>query len=439
MDSSFSSNDTPKQSSHDNRVHPAVIATISTIVGLVVGALGVYGLIKLIEKPCNCPKGSTSVDLQNLKGLELVDLGFLKLESDSKNLIYSPLSIRYGLSLLSAGAKGETKEEITKLLTEAQLPRYQNVPDSLSLANAVFVRDTFKDAVLPKYTQIVKDDYNGEILYDDFASSHNMNSWVDKKTFGLIDQIGVTPNMNTQIVLANALAIQMDWKHGFDAHDTLGETFYLADGSEMQATTMYQETNASDIRYFTDESTTAISLPLDSTDSNVDLEFVAIMPSGNLDEYTKGVNYSVLSSVIDQMMPANEQKGGVIIRIPKFKFDYKLNFKDDLESLGIKTAFNERTADFSELASEPLYVGEASHNANIDFSEEGIKAAAVTSFGLNAKSSEDEANPVIININRPFLFIIRDTKNSTNWFTGTVYQPNLWDDDAASYGWYREN
>ncbi|MBR2544142.1 hypothetical protein IKF04_02485 [Candidatus Saccharibacteria bacterium] len=435
MDSSFSPDDTPKQSSHDNRVHPAVIATISTIVGLVVGALGVYGLIKLIEKPCNCPKGSTSVDLQNLKGLELVDLGFLKLESDSKNLIYSPLSIRYGLSLLGAGAKGETKDEITKLLTEAQLPQYQNVPDNLSLANAVFVRDAFKNAVLPKYTQIIKDDYNGEIIYDNFASSHNMDSWVDKKTFGLIDQIGVAPTINTQMILANALAIQMDWEHKFDTNDTYGRTFLLADGSEMQATTMYQETNAGDVRYFTDESTTAISLPLDSTDGNVDLEFIAIMPSGDLGEYTKNVNYSILNSVIDQMTPANEQKGGVIIHIPKFKFDYKLDFENDLKSLGIETAFDERTADFSEMATEPLYVGEASHNANIDFSEDGIKAAAVTSFGLklNSAENEDEVDPVVVNIDHPFLFIIRDAKNSTNWFTGTVYRPNLWEDDAASY------
>ena len=435
MDSSFSSNDTPKQSSHDNRVHPAVIATISTIVGLVVGALGVYGLIKLIEKPCNCPKGSTSVDLQNLKGLELVDLGFLKLESDSKNLIYSPLSIRYGLSLLSAGAKGETKEEITKLLTEAQLPQYQNVPDSLSLANAIFIRDTFENKVLPGYTEIVKDNYNGEVIYDSFSSNHNMNAWVSKKTFGLIDQIGITPNINTQMVLANTLAIQMGWEHNFNSNSTGGNVFYLADGSDMQATTMHQETNAGDVKYFINDSVTAISLPLDSNEDNVDLEFVAIMPSGNLDEYTKGVNYSALSSIIDQMTPANEQKGGVIIHIPKFKFDYKLDFENDLKSLGIETAFDERTADFSEMATEPLHVGEASHNANINFSEDGIKAAAITSFGLelNSAENEDEVDPVVVNIDHPFLFIIRDAKNSANWFTGTVYRPNLWEDDAASY------
>ena len=434
MDSNFSLNDVSEQPNHGTRVHPTIVATASVIIGLVVGALGAYGLIKLTEKPCSCPKSSTSVGLQNLEGLESVDLGFLKLESDSKNLIYSPLSIRYGLSLLGAGAKGETRDEITKLLTGAQLPQYQNIPDKLSLANAVFVRDAFKNAVLPKYTQIIKDDYNGEIIYDNFVSSRNMDSWVDKKTFGLIDQIGVAPTINTQMILANALAIQMDWEHRFDTNDTYGRTFHLADGSEMQATTMYQETNAGDVRYFTDESTTAISLPLDSTDGNVDLEFIAVMPSGDLGEYTKNVNYSILNSVINQMTPASTQKDGVIIHIPRFKFDYRLDFENDLKSLGVEAAFDERTADFSELASEPLYVGEASHNANIDFSEDGVKAAAVTSFNLNAASAEGETHPVVIDINRPFLFIIRDAKNYTNWFTGTVYRPNLWEDDAASYG-----
>lgn len=435
MDSNFSLNDVSEQPDHGTRVHPTIVATASVIIGLVVGALGAYGLIKLTEKPCSCPKSSTSVGLQNLESLESVDLGFLKLESDSKNLIYSPLSIRYGLSLLGAGAKGETRDEITKLLTGAQLPQYQNIPDKLSLANAVFVRDTFKNAVLPKYTQIIKDDYNGEIIYDNFVSSRNMDSWVDKKTFGLIDQIGVTPTINTQMILANALAIQMDWRHQFGTNSTHSSSFYLNDGSEIEATTMYQETDASDVKYLIDDTTTAISLPLDSTTDDVDLEFIAIMPSGDLDEYIKKVNYSDLSSVVDQMTPINPQKDSAVISIPKFKFDYALDFTNDLMSLGVKTAFNEHTADFSGMATEPLYVSAAAHNADIDFSEDGIKAAAITAFSLDANSAEDEdeKHPVVININRPFLFIIRDTKNMANWFIGTVYQPNLWKDDASSY------
>lgn len=435
MDNNNFSSDTSSQSNTNKGAHPAVIATISAVIGLIVGALGVYGLIKLMEKPCNCPEGPNSVGRQNYEGSDPIELGFLKLESDSKNLIYSPLSIRYGLSLLSAGAKGETKNEIDSLLTNAKLPQYQNISDKLSLANAVFVRDSFKSKVLPEYTQTIQNDYSGEVIYDSFSSSRNMDAWVDKKTFGLIDQIGINPTPDTQMVLANALAIQMDWKHRFDTNSTYSNSFYLNDGSEIEATTMYQETDASDVKYLIDDTTTAISLPLDSTTDDVDLEFIAIMPSGDLNEYIKKVNYSDLSSVVDQMTPINPQKDSAVISIPKFKFNYALDFTNDLMSLGVKTAFNEHTADFSGMATEPLYVSAAAHNANIDFSEDGIKAAAITAFSLDVKSAEDEdeKHPIVINIDHPFLFVIRDTKNMANWFTGTVYRPNLWKDDASSY------
>ena len=45
-------------------------------------------------------------------GLEDFDLAFMKLESNEKNLIYSPLSIKYALAMLSEGANGETQKQI---------------------------------------------------------------------------------------------------------------------------------------------------------------------------------------------------------------------------------------------------------------------------------------------------------------------------------------
>ena len=121
--------------------------------------------------------------------------------------------------------------------------------------------------------------------------------------------------------------------------------------------------------------------------------------------------------------------------MPKFKFDYQLKFKEDLQALGIQTAFNKKTADFSNMASYPLYVGQAIHKANIDFSEKGIKAAAVTAFAMMDATAmpEEEPQPIIIDIDHPFLFLIRDAANDTIWFTGAVYQPNLWADDAEAY------
>ncbi len=422
-----------ENTNNNHKKNPTITGVICAIVGLIVGAVGIFGLMKLLEKPlkceeCNCP--------QDISSSSDIDYAFLKLESSSENIIYSPLSIRNGLSLLRAGANGETKTEIDNVLGNTELPKYQNIPDKLSLANAVFVRDTFKEYILPTYASEVQDKLNSDLFYDAFASSENMDNWVNQKTFGLIDKIGFDSTPDLEMVLANALAIQMDWKHQFDEGDTSGKEFYKKDGSTIEATTMHQETSSEDIRYYKDKNTTAVSMPLDSETENTNLEFVAIMPSGDLDNYIKNIDQSNIDQIVNGFTPASEPKDGVIINVPKFNFEYELKFAEDLNALGVKTAFNKELADFSNMASKPLYVGRAIHKANIDFSEEGVKAAAITVFAMmDATALEDpyEPKPIVINIDHPFLFLIRDIDNGTIWFTGAVYQPNLWEDDKADY------
>ncbi len=434
MDNDISiNNTTPSIAPKTNgRVRPATAGAIGAVTGLIVGAAGIYGIIKMTEQPPVCPDCNCPSPVSQASGL---DYSFLKLEAPDSNIIYSPLSIKNGLTLLGAGANGKTKTEIENVLGNEEIPDYQDIQDKLSLANAVFVRDNFKDKVLSSYTESIQNNHSGEIFYDSFANTDNMDNWVKQKTFNLIDSIGIEVNPDLKMVLANALAIQMDWKHQFDAEDTFGKSFYLKDGSEIEATTMHIETNEEDIKYFIDDSDKAISLPLDSTSSDTNLEFVAIMPADNIDEAVINLDQNRINNVIDNMTPTSEPKDGVIINIPKFKFNYSLNFKEDLQKLGINSAFNANSADFSNMASEGLYVGQAVHNANIDFSEDGIKAAAITVFAMKETSAvEDEApKPVVINIDHPFLFLIRDANNGTIWFTGVVYQPNLWADDQAAY------
>jgi serpin B len=197
---------------------------------------------------------------------------------------------------------------------------------------------------------------------------------------------------------------------------------------------MHEETSYSSIGYYIDDSITVLQMPLKKTDAGAQLEFTAVMPSGDLGEHIKNVTLDELNSTLDNTISADATGAGVSISIPKFKFEYGLDFKNDLQSLGIQQAFTRGEADFSKMASQRLVVGQAIHKANIDFSEDGIKAAAVTAFSMaNDMAPLQENEPIEITINRPFFFVIRDKNNGTIWFTGAVYQPNLWENDAPSY------
>jgi len=410
------------------------------IIGLVVlGILfligGVFGVITLLKQKEEPPKPEPEPEPIEA-GIEVseFDLSFMKMEESKANMIYSPLSIKYGMSLLRDGADNETKEEIDDVLGNIKLTKYDNVKDVLSLANAVIIRTDFKDNVLPDYISGVEEKYNAEVFYDSLVDASAVDSWIDDKTFGLIKTSGVNINPDTKMVLANALAIQMDWARRFDGMSTYGRDFTKADGTVIEATTMVIEDSTEDIEYYVGDDVTVVSKNLKDYDGT-QLEFVAVMPEGDSSEYVQNVEPDDLNEVLSKTQEASTAKDGVILRIPKFKFDYQLQFIDDLKQLGIKSAF-ENTADFSKLdVNNELKIGDAVHKATIDFSEEGIKAAAITVFAMDEKSAfmEEEPQPIEININKPFIFIIRDKNTGENWFVGAVYEPNLWENDRAEY------
>ena len=45
----------------------------------------------------------------------------------------------------------------------------------------------------------------------------------------------------------------------------------------------------------------------------------------------------------------------------------------------------------------------------------------------------DETTVIYLKFDKPFMFIIRDKENDEVWFTGTVYEPILWDSVKGSY------
>jgi len=414
-----------------------LVAIVAVMVLLVGG--GVFAGIKLLKKDEEPEEPVVEpVDVAGEFAMK-----FLKLENGQKNVIYSPLSIKYGLSLLRDGAEGTTRSEIEEVLGEEGLTKYQNVEEKLSLANAVFIRDSFSPYVMETYKKAVVDKYNSELVLDGFQSATIIDNWVSDKTFGLIKEVGVKVDKTTEMVLVNALGIQMEWATKFNG-EARGQSFYKADGSEIEATTLaFDETKSENVAYYKDDNVTMATIDLEALEDGTQLEFVAVMPEGALEDYAETVSMQEVMEMEAKKTKASETKDGVNLYIPKFKFEHALDFMNDLKKLGVQSAFSREKANFSEMVKLAeikrtfgedynVYVSQAIHKANIDFSEEGIKAAAVTAFVMTMDASIGNVpRPVIINIDRPFLFMIIDKQTKETWFVGTVYEPNLWAEEEV--------
>lgn len=376
---------------------------------------------------------NTDIPVQITSEISEFPIDFLKLENQKQNMIYSPLSIKYALNMLNEGASGNTKKQIDNVIGEMQLTKYSNKDNILSLANTIYIRDDYKQYMKESYQNTLVQKYNAEVNYDNFENAQNVNQWIENKTMGIIKNMLQDNQMRmNRILLINALAIDMEWQTAFTPEKTHGEEFNLEDGSKMVATMMQRESKAEDVSYYKDTNMTAISMDLKQYD-DTQLEFIAIMPNENLSDYIKDIKMNDINQVIKKLKPASQANVGIEIKIPKFSFDYSLKLKQDLMSLGITDAFNSSLANFSNMADTDFHVSDALHKADIDFSEEGVKAAAVTVFAIKDNAMIREEEPEEIKFGRPFIYMIRDKKTDEIWFIGTVYQPNSWEKDKVDY------
>ncbi|OUM59771.1 Non-catalytic module family DOC2 [Piromyces sp. E2] len=377
------------------------------------------------------------------EGISDFDFSFLKMENNKENMLYSPLSIKYALQMLKEGASNNTLAEINKVLGNSKVSKYESIDKVLSLANGLFIRDTFYDYVKAKYINTLKEKYGAEVKKDEFNNAKNINQWIENKTLGIIKDMladGAVKNPDNLILLINALAIDMEWVTPFTDNDTTGRVFILDNGERMEATTMSSQDIKRDVlSYYIDDNINAFTMDLKKY-NGIQFEFMGIMPKDNLSSFIENVSKEQIDQIDENLISASEVPKGVKLLIPKFKFDYDLKLKENLMKLGVKDAFDFHNADFTKIADKEdeelnLFVSDALHKANIEFTEKGVKAAAVTVLVMGYPASMPQpTNPVIIPFYKPFMFIIRDKATKDIWFTGTVYKPNSWADDKNDYG-----
>ena len=106
----------------------------------------------------------------------------------------------------------------------------------------------------------------------------------------------------------------------------------------------------------------------------------------------------------------------IMLYLPRFKVENKFQLKSTLAALGMPKAFTE-TADFSGISNERIMISDVVHKTYITVDEDGTEAAAVTNIGMVTTSMPDYP---IVNVNRPFLMVIREKSTGVILFIGKM-------------------
>lgn len=198
-----------------------------------------------------------------------------------------------------------------------------------------------------------------------------------------------------------------------------------------------------DFSIYEDENVKAFAKDLKEYNGTT-LQYVAIMPEEELDAYINNITAEDINKIIGNLkeLKCENFKEGVITQIagyiPKFKFDYELNLIEDLNNMGVKDVFDKDKANLKGIIDDEAYIGKAVHKANIEFTQDGIKASAATlGGGMGAGDAFDyiydvPVEKINLNFDKPYMFIIRDKSTGEVWFVGTVYEPLSLEDEPET-------
>ncbi|XP_058412589.1 serpin B11-like isoform X2 [Diceros bicornis minor] len=279
------------------------------------------------------------------------------------NIFFSPLSLLYALSMILLGARGNSAEQIEKVL------HFNHTAESLK----------------PKFKGSSKCSQTGKIHSE------------LRVLFSQINQ----PDSTYTLSIANRL------------YGTKAMAFHQ---SKSVIVEMMYQTGTFKLAFIKEPQMQVLELPY----VNNKLSMIILLPVGtaNLEQIEKQLNVKTFH---EWTSSSHMMEREVEVHIPRFKLEIKYELNSLLKSLGMTDIFNQIKADLSGISPDKgLYLSKVIHKSYVDVNEEGTEAAAATGDSFVVKRLPIRAQFMA---NHPFLFFIRHIPTNMILFCGKLASP----------------
>ena len=377
-----------------------------------------------------------------------------------RNLALSPYSIQSALALAYAGAAGDTRAEMARVLhfpadnvplqaafadvrgaldtlaaksvalaQARSTPAQRTDPVEWHAANRLFGQPgyPFRDTFLA----LMADGFAAPLQFADFSRNYEaarltINDWVaaqtKQKILDLIPVGGIDDT--TRLVLVNALYLKAPWDIPFASALTSPQPFFPTPTTTLSVPTMSQ---TADLGYSAEEGLTVVTLDY----LGRDLQCVIVLPDAG--QTTEAAAARLTPEHFARWAKLGETaRIEVTLTLPKFKIQGgSTALAGPLKTLGLSTAFDvpRHSANFDGIAprrldlDDYLFIADVFHQTFVAVDETGTEAAAATAVALVVPVSVRIVPHVNVRVDRPFLFAIQHRATGTCLFLGRVANP----------------
>ena len=341
-----------------------------------------------------------------------------------QDVVFSPLSLTLALSMVAEGAAGDTFQQFADVIgwgdaSHADVGSYYkkmvdglvSVDESVSFtsANSYWAA---KDLFLKQdFQSLLKTNYAAESYHVDFSlpgTLEQINRWCSDKTEGKIPKMLDKLDPRTRLMLINALLFKAPWRLSWqimqnrDFSGTRGKTkkdfLYVADHDMAYG-------DYGDFEY--------LRIPYGNGAYQMDI----ILPREGKSPA------DILPMLEEEHLSYPLESAKVTLYLPKWSTSYSTEDKliDVLKDLGLTLPFDPYRADFSGISTEDLCISKVIQKTQIDVTEKGTEFAAVTVVGMDLAAAMPFTPPkVTVDVNRPFVYLIRETTSGTVLLLGTL-------------------
>ena len=259
----------------------------------------------------------------------------------------------------------------------------------------------------------VSSDFNVVLREVDFSQPDTkdiINKAVDVASHGLIKEVNSDIQPHTQMLLTDILYFKAKWDERFYEEDTKERIFYGTKGKEKVP--MMRKT---DSLMFSETQTCQV----------VQLRYMCMSEQDKyftMRIYLPKEKFSI-SDVLHELWN-NEfyfdmTEEDVKLTLPKFTIKSNADMKQVLKDIGLECIFE--SADIVPGLVNDVRIDDISQQVKIKVDENETEAAALTEMCVAMGPPPTEIRePVIMNVNRPFMFEIAEEYSNTILFTGII-------------------
>ncbi|XP_041972579.1 serine protease inhibitor 77Ba-like [Aricia agestis] len=354
------------------------------------------------------------------------------------HVVISPFGIWSLMTGIALGAGGNSRSQLSRafFLPSNQftiINGYQNLTRTvldpttkgvtLTSKNFMFVDRSF--TINPNFEKIMLSDFSAMIRNLNFkepdTAAKIANNLIQGSGASVSNVLRSDDFEQSRMILTNVITFKGLWGSPFNVSETNVESFYDENKRKMgEVNMMYQRAQLpfSNIQAL---SSLILELPY-GQDRKYCMLILLPYPKVKVEQVYANLQKVSFGEIFDKLQKDINDFGleDVDVKLPRFKISTNIVLNKPLNSMGVYDIFDPNLANFKDITNEDIFVSAIVHKADIEVTESGTVASAVTSayFADRISTPNFEAN-------RPFIYFVMEKPTRTVIFGGIYSTPSV--------------